>query len=301
VLLAGLAVLPLAPGFADEPKPTPAVVPASADEPPAPPAVAPPAARWRGGDDRVWVADAGVGWTAQNTPAAYYVDDAGRARLKDEVELLEAQMNVKKAHLTAAERGVKSATGAYDRIKKLAGQGTVSQEEVAKAEEGVEKAMSEIDIRKAELQEHMVRLKQAMRRLNEGTPTAQNRPADAKPWVARDPAVPERYPSTPPAATPAPRERNPDLVRPGTAPARNADPAVRPSPPARPPTADSEAANRATLEKRMRDMMDQYERTQRDIEKMQKQQADIKKMLDDLAAEHKRLGGDQPTPSRRGP
>jgi hypothetical protein len=73
-------------------------------------------------------------------------------------------MDVKRAHLTAAERGMKGAAGTLDRIKRAAGQGTISQEEVAKAEEAFEKAVSEIDIKKAEFREHEVRLKQAKRR-----------------------------------------------------------------------------------------------------------------------------------------
>jgi hypothetical protein len=55
------------------------------------------------------------------------------------------------------------------------------------------------------------------------------------------------------------------------------------------------------IEKQIKDMTDQYERTQKDIEKMQKQQSDIKKMLDQLTEAQKKLSGDLPTPSRRGP
>src|SRR5262249_5378776 len=160
--------------FADEPKPSP-IVPVAGEDPPPPPVPAAPGARGRAGADnrdaRGWVSDAQPvpvarpAWAEQNILPAPFVDDLGRARLKDEVELLEAQMNVKQAHVRAAERGVKAAATGLDRVKNLRDKGVVSSEQISNAEEAYEKAVSELEIRQAELKEHAVRMAQAKRRM----------------------------------------------------------------------------------------------------------------------------------------
>src|SRR5262249_17969778 len=122
----------------------------------------------------------------------------------------------------AAERGLKSAMTAFERVQKLRNQGAVSAEQVDAAQETVEKATSELEIRKAELQEHAVRVNQAKRRLDGGDRASM--PAPGGEWG------PERV--APATVRPAsgPRGRGPEPVRPGAepAPARNADPTLRP-------------------------------------------------------------------------
>jgi hypothetical protein len=298
VILAGLAMLPLAPGLADEPKPAPVIL-ASADEPPAPPALRAQAENnfrtWQLGITEPQPVPAGPQALPRVPTAA-----ADSAHLRDDLELLEAQMNVKQAHVRAAERAIKSAMMTSERVQKLRNQGAVSAEQIDAAQEAVEKATSEMEIRKAELQEHAVRVSQAKRRLESGDrPTSTSAPRREREWSSDRVAPATIRPD------PAPRERGADTVRPGAtpSPARNADPTVRPTrewlPP---PTSERNTAEtRVAIEKQIKDMTDQYERTQKDIEKMQKQQADIKKMLDQLAEAQKKLSGDQPTPSRRGP
>jgi beta-lactamase regulating signal transducer with metallopeptidase domain len=298
VILAGLAVLPLAPGFADEPKPA-RVIAASADEPPAPPAL-----RARAEDNfRTWQ----LGLTEpQPVPAGPQAlprvpaAAADSAHLRDDLELLEAQMNVKQAHVRAAERGVKAADRTLALLKEASAKGAAAVGDLFHAEEAFDKAASELEIRKAELQEHAVRVTQAKRRLESGDrPASTTVPRREREWSS-DRAAPATI-----RPDPVPRERGTEPVRPGSTPtpARNADPTVRPTREWLPPASSERntAETRAAIEKQIKDMTDQYERTQKDIEKMQKQQADIKKMLDQLAEAQKKLAGDQPTPSRRVP
>jgi beta-lactamase regulating signal transducer with metallopeptidase domain len=325
VLIGGLAVLPLAPGLADEPKPPPAVADVD-DPPPVPP---PPAAvdRSRAADefrrhgmrdeaDMLPPAAPQVAWTTQ--PDAR----SGQADLRDEVELLEAQLTTKRAHVRAAERGLKSAATSYDLIRKMAQQGTVSQEEVGKAEATLGNAESELEIRKAEMDEHQVRLKQAKRRLAAGNSPAARTTPSALPASS---FAPSAMPIQPPLATPGfdQRSRNADLARPAPEPVlrprSSSRPAITPAPDAAPragntipapapvtrilPTpagrgSDDAADRRAVLGKKLNDLMDQYERNQRAIQQMQRQQADLKKMLDKLAAEEKKRGDDLPVPRR---
>jgi hypothetical protein len=55
------------------------------------------------------------------------------------------------------------------------------------------------------------------------------------------------------------------------------------------------------MDKFLNDLMSQFEENQKALERMQRQQSELKKRLDDMAAERKKLFGDLPTPSRRGP
>jgi bla regulator protein BlaR1 len=86
-------------------------------------------------------------------------------QIRDEVELLEAQLRVKEADLKAAKAGLQLAQQSYASLKPLGQQGTVTQEAVVKAQGEVTKAEAEIIIKEASLQEPLVRLKQAQRRL----------------------------------------------------------------------------------------------------------------------------------------
>jgi beta-lactamase regulating signal transducer with metallopeptidase domain len=322
VFLIGVAVLPLAPGMADGPKAAPEMLPPLPDDPPPPPVPARPRelaprgaddVRGRMRDDALMIpaTDQSLPRSAPPKPPA-----ADVGLLKDELELLEAQTQVKQAHVRAAERGVKSAERAFSLIKQGVAQGSVSQAELAHSEEVLEKAMSELDIRKAELMEHQVRVRQVARRVSADLPAPVARPA------------PDRAPS--PSATPAPaRNRNPDLapvpspraeattpapVRPAGTPPAPRDPRPASSAP-RPPVADPTAltpqprtavmedrqGTRANIDLRLNQLMDQYERTQKEIQSLQKQQADLKKHLDELADLRKKYDDELPKPAAPSP
>lgn len=306
VFLLGVAVLPLAPGLADEPKPASSAT-TVAEDPPPPPEPPPPATRWRVTDDgnraRAVEEYKRLGNVQSTAPAADasrfttspYLDESAKTRLKDEVELLEAQMEVKRAHIRAAERGVKAATTAFDRMKQARNSGAVSAEQYGQAEEALEKSISELDIRKAEMNEHQVRLTQTKRRLSEANAPAARAPNTTTPWVAR-----------PATTTPAP-DRNP---RPDAAPAARAVPAPRPpatterrDPPAastlpslpvrnrdtRPDTLpEARSATRASAEKQIEDLVAEMKRTDAEIAKMQKLQSDLKNRLLQLTEEQRR-------------
>jgi beta-lactamase regulating signal transducer with metallopeptidase domain len=97
--------------------------------------------------------------------------------LRDEVELLEAGMRVKRAQVQAAQIVLKGAEERFALIERLDKGGTISQQEVAKAREDVSVRRADVLIKEAELREAEVRLKQAQRRLKalEEPPARQSR------------------------------------------------------------------------------------------------------------------------------
>ena len=104
------------------------------------------------------------------------------AALEEEFELLEAQRDVRRAHIRAAEIGVKSAMVSAERIEAIARNGVVSKEELDKAKLDVEAAKAQLEIRMAELKEIEVKIKFAKKRLDDAR-AAGVRPAPANgPW-----------------------------------------------------------------------------------------------------------------------
>jgi hypothetical protein len=102
-----------------------------------------------------------------------------RARLedvRDEVELLEAQLAVKQAEVEAAKVVLEAAIVRLSRSKELRRSSAVSEEQLALALYDQQTARAQFAIRKAELREPEVRLKQARRRLKALETAA--RPAD---------------------------------------------------------------------------------------------------------------------------
>jgi beta-lactamase regulating signal transducer with metallopeptidase domain len=81
------------------------------------------------------------------------------------VELLQAQVRVKRAELVAVRVSVDVAAKRRSRIKALAATKAVSADEVDEAEAEVARQHAQLDIREAELQEAQIRLRQAERRL----------------------------------------------------------------------------------------------------------------------------------------
>jgi hypothetical protein len=104
--------------------------------------------------------------------------------LREEFELLEAQRDVRRAHIRAAEIGVKSALISAERIEAIAKNGVVSKEEVEKAKLEVEAAKAQLAIRMAELKEIEIKLKYAKNRLGDA------KPRDARPTRPATPADP---------------------------------------------------------------------------------------------------------------
>jgi len=110
--------------------------------------------------------------------------------MEEEVETLEAQRDVRKAYVRAAEVGVKSAEVNLDRIARIGAAGVVTREETDKAKLEVEAAKAQLDIRMAELKEIEVKIKFAKKRLE-----------DAKAAPARGPGP---FRVNPPAVDPPP-------------------------------------------------------------------------------------------------
>jgi beta-lactamase regulating signal transducer with metallopeptidase domain len=81
---------------------------------------------------------------------------------RDEVELLEVQLEVKKAQFEAAELSFQQAK---ERVGRLAKDGTVPAAALAQAQQEVDSAKVQLVIKRAELREPEVRLQQAKRRL----------------------------------------------------------------------------------------------------------------------------------------
>jgi beta-lactamase regulating signal transducer with metallopeptidase domain len=89
----------------------------------------------------------------------------GVEEARDEVELLEAGLAVKRAQLEAAHVVLKGAEDRLALISRLGDSGSISQGEIAKAREEVGTRKADVLIKQAELKEAEVRLNQARRRL----------------------------------------------------------------------------------------------------------------------------------------
>src|SRR5262249_30135104 len=84
---------------------------------------------------------------------------------REEVELITAQLNVKRAQLQAAETGVLHAQQRLGRIQELSAKRAVDAGTVEQARQDLETQTSQVLIKRAELGEPEVRLRQAARRL----------------------------------------------------------------------------------------------------------------------------------------
>jgi hypothetical protein len=118
-------------------------------------------------------------------PRVVAVSPARMAVLEEEVETLEANRDVRKAYVRAAEVSVKANEKAYELVKKHAGT-TAGATELSKAEADFEMAKAQLDIRVAELKEVEVKIKHAKKRL-EDAKAAGVRPAPGVQPKAVDP------------------------------------------------------------------------------------------------------------------
>jgi beta-lactamase regulating signal transducer with metallopeptidase domain len=101
----------------------------------------------------------------ENPRGGNHAGRPGIEEARDEVELLEAGLAVKRAQLEAAHVVLKGAEDRLALISRLGDSGSVSQGEIAKAREEVGTRKADVLIKQAELKEAEVRLNQARRRL----------------------------------------------------------------------------------------------------------------------------------------
>ncbi|MFO0805827.1 MAG: hypothetical protein U0791_22210 [Gemmataceae bacterium] len=110
------------------------------------------------------------------------VTAATLARYEEEAEVLDAQLDVKKAYIKAAEVAVAGSKLKLDRVIKLEANKAISVEEVALAKFELETAVAQLEIRKAEAKEVEVRVKFAKKRVEDGKANIRVAPA-ARPAV----------------------------------------------------------------------------------------------------------------------
>jgi beta-lactamase regulating signal transducer with metallopeptidase domain len=123
-------------------------------------------------------------------PQASLAEQIDRAR--DEVELLEAQLQVKEAQLQAAQDAIRRARQHLELIQKARAQGAIPETELLKATDAVASAETDALLKKAELKEPQVRLNQARRRLEALLRQAPSSDSERKPSWA-DAAFQEIY------------------------------------------------------------------------------------------------------------
>jgi len=132
-------------------------------------------------------------------PFAGRISPAAARRLlpqyEEELELIEAQRDIRKAHVRAAEVVVKAAETQFEL---LGNAGNIPQMERAKARLEVEAARAQLEIKVAEMKEVEVRVKHAKRRVE-----------DAKAAAAAPPPAPDRGRfDPPPVGAPPPPGRS---------------------------------------------------------------------------------------------
>lgn len=111
------------------------------------------------------------------------------ATLEEEFELVEAQRDVRRAHVQAAEVGVRAAEITLERVSGIAKTGIVTREELEKAKLEVEAAKAQLQIKMAEMKEVDVKVKYAKKRLDDAKALGV-RPAPARPATPVDPPPP---------------------------------------------------------------------------------------------------------------
>jgi RNA polymerase sigma factor (sigma-70 family) len=103
-------------------------------------------------------------------------------KARDEVELLKAQMEIKRAELAAAQAGAEGVATQAKRFEALRGSGTVTEAVYLKAQVEARAALAQIRVKEAEVHAAEVALKQALRRQSEaeGVPVAAGTPGDQR-------------------------------------------------------------------------------------------------------------------------
>lgn len=185
----GALVLPLLPGLGTDP-----TAAAAADEPARataggersePPAAPRGREETRPGSERPVDRAApgrGVGRPLGVSRPAEEIENA-----RDEVELLDVQLQGKRAELKEVETRLQTAARQRDHLQQLYQKGTVSEGEMAKARDGFDLAKAQVESKMVQVKEAEVRLNQAKRRLARLQPPPSERrgatsvPAPAQP------------------------------------------------------------------------------------------------------------------------
>jgi beta-lactamase regulating signal transducer with metallopeptidase domain len=168
VLALAALLLPLWPTWAEQPASEPVAEKTSPDPNQAPGDPARPADPVRDADRKLRTADALLNdLLPKATPGPSGIAGDQRADLRDEIELLEAQLDVKKAEVQAAVAELGQARERLDHLKTLVAKGYASTGMVTSAQAEVNKLESQVLVKRAELKEPEVRLKQAKRRLEQ--------------------------------------------------------------------------------------------------------------------------------------
>jgi beta-lactamase regulating signal transducer with metallopeptidase domain len=172
----GVVLLALTPGSAEPPAPTDTRAMPARTDPPA--AQKPPiAVRFSKAGDVV------LDPPPSDPNPTFGPDPNQIIAAREEVELLEAQMEVKKARVDAAKVAVEGAQASLKRMETLYKSNVVTVEEIEKVRLELRTRQLDVHIREAELREPAVRLRQARRRLKalEGGPEEKKEvgPADA--------------------------------------------------------------------------------------------------------------------------
>jgi hypothetical protein len=113
-------------------------------------------------------------------------DTSTLAKFEEEAEVIEAQLDVKRAYTRAAEVGVMGTKQKFNRVAQLRANGTITNEDVEQAKIEMEAAIAQLDIRKAEMKEVEVKLKYAKKRLDEAKAPAPARPNQGRGDPGRD-------------------------------------------------------------------------------------------------------------------
>jgi beta-lactamase regulating signal transducer with metallopeptidase domain len=167
-----VAVLPWSPTLADD-KPRPPVAASEPRDPLTRPDPPPRSTKPRPARRPVRVVEV-------DRPFTIYDANASADQLKDELELLVAQRETKQAMVRVAEADLKIATGQLDNTARLAKQNVVSQQEVNQVRNAAASAEAQLAVRKAELNEHDVKIAQAKRRLERATVARPAPPMDTR-------------------------------------------------------------------------------------------------------------------------
>lgn len=116
-------------------------------------------------------------------------------RLEEELELLEANRDVRRAHVRAAEVGVEAAKLGVERLRRIVASGASTKEELDKAVLEVKAAEAQLEIRLAEVKEVEVKIKYARLRLDDARgkgpadPETKPNPKGNSPLEPADPTV----------------------------------------------------------------------------------------------------------------
>lgn len=139
------------------------------------------------------------------------VTAAKMATLEEEAETLEANRDVRKAFIRAAEVAVKVAEVNAARVEKLVATNAVSKEELEKTRLEIEAAKAQLEIRVAEMKEVEVRVKFAKKRLEDAKAAGVRPLPGVLPGVR--PVDPKPIDAPPPPAPPAPDDKAAQLAQ----------------------------------------------------------------------------------------